>query len=328
MPFAVLDPDLDQGVEAIHVDGGNATSTWTPTTSVEGVFSGSRVQEVPPGSVQIVITQPIETPLPSIGAKIVSGATLIGSLSANLTDASLPARPWSGSIFITLANPDGTSAGISLILGSVNNTGTPTEIISGEELDIFAELEGLLGNDFTIQDVVDNLSFAAGGAASWGDGEGGTLDGDTSFISLKLEYAFALAYSVNPPSGAINPGDTVTITSPGTDPDEDLDLSLVTIVINDDIPVTPTVQTQQTFTFIMPPFPPGTTTVTVNATSTQFSGTVGLVVYSTTIVDGSGIYHLVLNKTSDTVYIDAATGDDTEDLPIPQPWAKTGFIGG
>lgn len=61
---------------------------------------------------------------------------------------------------------------------------------------------------------------------------------------------------------------------------------------------------------------------------TQFSGTVALGTLTVFIIDGSGVYRLVTNKTNDTQYIDSASGDDIIDVAIPEPFIRTGYIGG
>ena len=328
MPFVTLDPDLDQGSLTIDSTVGNATGSWSTPTSIEATFTASRATAAGQGSRQLGVTQPIETPLPTIGSKIVTGAVLIGSYFTVLTTTD-------GTIQATAAiGVTGMPGFVGTINAILNHTTTPETVESGSgvEGDIFASLEAQLGAGFTVQDVVDFYHFFSTGILSCGDFEGGSCQIDFSFISLRLEYDFQFAYTPNPASGDVDPGDEVSITSPGTNPLTDLDLSELEFFIEvdgEEIPIYPTVQTQQLVTFVVPSLPPGTPDYTISARGgTQFSGSVGLVVYTVTMVDGSGIYVLTPGKLNDTVYTDSATDDDTIDLPIPQPFGKTGFVGG
>lgn len=60
---------------------------------------------------------------------------------------------------------------------------------------------------------------------------------------------------------------------------------------------------------------------------TQFSGWVALSPLTITLVDASGIYRLVPGKTNDTLY-DQIAPLSTNDVKIPNPYFRTGFIGG
>ncbi len=61
---------------------------------------------------------------------------------------------------------------------------------------------------------------------------------------------------------------------------------------------------------------------------TQFTGSVTLLTLTILIENGSGIYRIVSGKTNDTLYTNSAVDDTTADVMIPQPFAKTGFVGG
>lgn len=63
---------------------------------------------------------------------------------------------------------------------------------------------------------------------------------------------------------------------------------------------------------------------------TQFSGSVPLGTLTISYADTSGIYAVTPNKTNDTIYYRVLLGpvDATEDVVIPIPSAKTGFVGG
>lgn len=67
-------------------------------------------------------------------------------------------------------------------------------------------------------------------------------------------------------------------------------------------------------------------TVSVTGDGTQFSGSLVLGTLNVYIAQATGIYKIVSGKTADTLY----TGDEdtTLDVKIPNPYAKTGFIGG
>ncbi len=59
---------------------------------------------------------------------------------------------------------------------------------------------------------------------------------------------------------------------------------------------------------------------------TEFSGSVrmGTIQILTTL--GSGIYKIVVGKTSDTVYLNNPNDNTTQEMAIPDPRAKTGFV--
>jgi hypothetical protein len=60
---------------------------------------------------------------------------------------------------------------------------------------------------------------------------------------------------------------------------------------------------------------------------TTFSGSVILGILQVLLVgNASGVYTLVANKTNDTIYNNARDGT-TQDVRIPNPKIKTGFIG-
>jgi hypothetical protein len=74
--------------------------------------------------------------------------------------------------------------------------------------------------------------------------------------------------------------------------------------------------------FYLPPLVPPEVAVLGDG-GLQLNGTVPL----TLLKDVSGIYTMVPGKTNDTLY-DRQTGQDSVDVKIPDPTAKTGFIGG
>jgi len=67
-------------------------------------------------------------------------------------------------------------------------------------------------------------------------------------------------------------------------------------------------------------------TMIVQIVSTKFTGSVLLGTFEIMIADASGIYNITPNKTSDTLY--SQNSLTTEEVKIPTPFIKTGFIGG
>lgn len=66
---------------------------------------------------------------------------------------------------------------------------------------------------------------------------------------------------------------------------------------------------------------------TVIITGTRFSGSVALGALTYLLEDSSGIYTLVKNKANDTLY-DGSRSAETNDVKIPNPRARTGYLGG
>lgn len=133
-------------------------------------------------------------------------------------------------------------------------------------------------------------------------------------------------FQMNPASGTVNAGDEITITSDLDDPDH-LELDHVSITLND-TPVDAISQTEDELIFKVPIGYSGEFEVFAVGDGTQFSGSVPLGTLSYLYADASGIYRIVLNKTSDTVYEDSGSGDPTTiDIKIPNPFLKTGYIG-
>jgi len=136
-------------------------------------------------------------------------------------------------------------------------------------------------------------------------------------------------FTLDPVSGSdVDVDDLITITSPGTDIFTDLDLSQLTIPMACGT-VVPITQTQTLFTFRIPAACTGAGAVSIVATGNgvQFSGTITLGSLTILLTNASGIYTLVPGKTNDTLY-DSARDGTTRNVRIPDPFAKTGFIGG
>lgn len=70
----------------------------------------------------------------------------------------------------------------------------------------------------------------------------------------------------------------------------------------------------------------GSSNIIADGNGTQFSGTVIIAPLTILYSDASGIYTLVEGKRSDTVYV--AGSSETTEVPIPTPFARTGFLGG
>ncbi len=64
-----------------------------------------------------------------------------------------------------------------------------------------------------------------------------------------------------------------------------------------------------------------------NPDGSQFSGSVPLGTFTIAFADASGIYEATVNKHNDTLY-DPSRDGSTNDVAIPRPSAKIGFIGG
>jgi len=159
----------------------------------------------------------------------------------------------------------------------------------------------LLGNAVEVYDVID-------------------ISGDYTI----LQYS----YDIPQDGDEVDPGETITITSPGTDPLTDLDLSQLTITMACGT-VIPIIQTPTMFRFTVP-FAcsgAGVSNIVATGNGVQFSGSVTLGTLDILLANASGIYTLVRGKTNDTLYSGARDGT-TYDVKIPDPFAKTGYIGG
>ncbi len=150
---------------------------------------------------------------------------------------------------------------------------------------------------------------------------------------------FAFTWTVDT-SNPVRNDEPVQISSDPLDPDplqlDELDEVNIQYVDLDGDPqtviITPTTQTANLYIFLMPLLPgvDASQPITLNAVGngTQFSGSVMLGTLEILIENGSGIYRIVPGKTNDTLYINSAVDDTTADVKIPNPFAKTGFIGG
>lgn len=148
----------------------------------------------------------------------------------------------------------------------------------------------------------------------------------TAVLDVSGEYGVqSFSWSIETP-GPVAGGDEIVVVA--TDPEFSLTdvteicftFGSLTICTTDFIEQTPT-----RLVFVLPSGVDYTGFVSI--TGTTFSGSVFLGSLEYLFEDASGIYKLVKNKTSDTIYAPARDGT-TVDVKIPNPRAKSGFIGG
>jgi hypothetical protein len=160
---------------------------------------------------------------------------------------------------------------------------------------------------------------------------GGAGSVNTSLYYIILQGTYDLIpfqWTLDPISGSnVDIGDLVTITSDPNDPDHLL-LDQLTISMSCGT-VVPIIQTETLFTFLIPGSCTGngSTSITATGNGTQFSGSVSLGTLNILLTNGSGIYVLTPGATHDTLYSSLRDGT-TRNVKIPNPFAKTGFIGG
>ncbi len=141
-------------------------------------------------------------------------------------------------------------------------------------------------------------------------------------------HIFAFTYNI-PLNGTdidLQKNRLITITSPGGV--SGLNLAHVTITLGT-CPITIITQTATLLIFSIPDSCSGDGLVSIIATGdgTQFSGSVPLGSLTILLTNASGIYTLVPGKANDTLYSSERDGT-TYNVKIPNPTAKTGFIGG
>lgn len=141
----------------------------------------------------------------------------------------------------------------------------------------------------------------------------------------------AFTYTMSPAAGssvdAGPDGNLITISSVLSDPNH-LKLNHLTISVACGA-ITIVDQTETLFTFYLPVACDGAGSTAIMATGdgTQFSGSVSLGSLIILLTDHSGIYTLVPGKSNDTLYSSLRDGT-TKNVKIPNPFIKTGFIGG
>lgn len=220
--------------------------------------------------------------------------------------------------FITLAQLG--SAGVTLT-GGVGNT-IVSQIISVSLTDypqypIFPTVFNIINGPNNFSTFIPISPFAPGFNPP---NFGFQIIGNYAIISTK----WVLSNLTNP-GKSFRPGDTGKLTSS----DLSYDFSFMTeIDISSTITITTfTTITPAAITFVIPPNTP-TNTYTPTIKSTQFSGFATLGPLTVIPADSSGIYTIASGKTNDTIYLSTQTDNTTIDNAIPNPFAKTGFIGG
>lgn len=182
---------------------------------------------------------------------------------------------------------------------------------------------------FYIGATLDNLTSSASGL---GTQQAASANIDYTFdlnnFQFIVEWDEVFQFTIDPPTlSNVDRGQEVIIESDPLDPDA-LQLDQLTLEL-DGIPITPTTQTANLLIFYIPlDFPnEGDMELVAIGNGTQFSGSIALAAYTILVTNGSGIYVLSLGKTNDTLYSSERDGT-TVDVKIPDPFAKTGFVGG
>ncbi len=161
-----------------------------------------------------------------------------------------------------------------------------------------------------------------------------TNPGINSFPYLVITGTYDIAtytdtWVINTPD-PVQVGDSINMTG-----DDGLDnIDSILLSYNDGSPqeIVVTIFTLQTPTEVEFDLPAGlgdfigTVDVYVNVTAPEFTGQAFIAPLEVIIADASGIYTIVTNKRSDTVYTSHTTGETTE-IAIPNPFYKTGFVG-
>lgn len=147
-----------------------------------------------------------------------------------------------------------------------------------------------------------------------------TLAFQASAYSLEGDYViFSFSYTFTPNPASI--GDSVEMTGLSAS----AVISSLSLFNGSTFPASFS-QVGQVVTLVVPAVPAGGDyDVIIDIVSDEFSGRVAAGVLTVLFADASGIYTLVPGKTTDTLY--DRTGTTTE-VKIPNPFAKTGFIGG
>lgn len=157
------------------------------------------------------------------------------------------------------------------------------------------------------------------------------------FFDARIEGTHEIlqwTFTLNPPDGsqvtagnADENGTLIIITSDPNDPNHLL-LNQLTISVACGA-ITIVTQTETLFSFYLPIACSGSglTDITATGNGVQFSGSVSLGNLDILLTDASGIYTLVKNKNNDTLYSSLRDGT-TIDVKIPNPFIKTGYIGG
>lgn len=196
-----------------------------------------------------------------------------------------------------------------------------------------AQFESQFGSPTLLVDIVNLGAFISGiGSVS--------LSYNLQWTSWQYTVTWdeSFQWELLKPDDPIQEGSSVEVISDPINPEaldfeQILTLNMEFLDENGDpqsIPITDwTLQDINDFIFVIPDFgvfTPGTVQFVI--TSTQFSGSVTLgrliTIY---FLSATGIYTLVPGKANDTLYVEDNPGD-TIDVKIPNPFFKTGYIGG
>lgn len=222
--------------------------------------------------------------------------------------------------------------------------------------DVFPGVSGSVSYDFTpptAPTMLDIINNGCGIRVQFtGDPTLAAVDVDTfSFTGTYSIVAFQ--FSIDTPTTNVKPGTLITITSDPNDPTHlKLDQQIpnppdTKQVVQDTIPVGPYfvwtnsqsllqylplidfitfTEVEWSFYFpdLIPDDPSFLMDLVIQGNGTQFSGSLTLGTFTILYENASGIYRIVPNKRSDTIY--DRTGD-TAELKIPDPFAITAYIG-
>jgi len=193
---------------------------------------------------------------------------------------------------------------------------------------------------FPILGIADMLGNGIGLKVDLQVDSGGTGDPVVGiFYNFRIEGTYdtlPFVWTIDTPP-PINQGDCITMTSDPLDPNALIftDLTDFTFSYTDNDGVTQTgvpesiVATTNSLVFCLPVgFDPTADGVTFNAILDATPSPIPIVLGTLAVLhpNTSGIYTLTLNKTNDTLY-DRDT-DDTVDVKIPNPFVRTGYVGG
>jgi len=221
-----------------------------------------------------------------------------------------------------------------VLVHSVVNTGAAIDFSGNFTYDICQ------GNDLTGFEIIGTrlkIEIVHASAGAGGNNSAyGNFFSNTAFVATGNYFIFRQSTIITP-TDPIEEGDTVDVTSDpdGINPIDFSQLLTATLDWTDSdgnphsINIPPILWITFTIHFFRFTVPAGVTgqIVILTITSTQFSGSVALGKLMTIFFENAtGIYTLVPGKTNDTLY-DNDNGD-TIDAKFPDPFWKTGFIGG
>lgn len=242
-----------------------------------------------------------------------------------ILDNGLPTDNWH--IFVDLLNQ---SAGLTF--PHPTWTGPPALLSDQPSTDLS------FSRDFTIPPSMFQL--LEDGCGVFGNDITVGVDGTYIFfetIYVEGDYIIAgFAWTINN-TNPVAAGDTIVINSPGGNNPDLTGVTELTLQYTDDdgvlqqvtIPTSDfVIWTSSQITFVLPLSVFNHFVGNVTLSGTLFSGTTTIGTLSVLIADASGIYVLTPGKVSDTLYVDSPTDDTTAEVKIPNPFIKTGFIGG